>query len=94
MSTARDRDRFSLHLPLFSVLVPGFQSHTIHCKLLANMVLVRIFLLSNVPWKWQLLPPFQHSPSDNGCVRWKYQVRSMTFEYFNHLQWRPISYFP
>ena len=38
----------------------------IHHQLLANMVLMRGFLLSDVPWKWKLLPPFLSCPSDNG----------------------------
>ena len=59
MSTAQVRDRFALRLPLFLVWVPDLRSHItgkfdkkMHCELIANMVLMRILLLSKMNWKW------------------------------------------
>ena len=40
----------------------------IQSKLHAKMLLMRIFLLSNVPAKWKLLPHFLNCPSDGGSV--------------------------
>ena len=56
----------------------------IDSKLLANMVLMRIFLLTNVPWKWQLLPEFLNCPSDSSSVAGNIGWENMTLEHVNH----------
>ena len=93
MSTTRVRDRFALRLPLVSVLISDFPSHTIgkFNKFLANTVFIYENLLVVKCTLEMVVASTFPRPSKRWFRRWKCRVGSVTFEYVNHLQFENIS---
>ena len=72
--------------------------HT-HSELLANVILMRHFLLTNVPWKWNFLPHFLKCPSDHGSVAgnfgweaWHLDMSIICNATISHFPWGSLAF--